>query len=74
MLFNLYIPIFYGSSLIPFILNLKAKSIDLVLSLSKCILSLVSTNQSHILQNSSFNYLYAGRQLIYHQQREKDHI
>ena len=74
MLFNLYIAIFYGSSFISFILNLEAKSISFVLSLPKCILSLLSTNQSHILQNSSFNYLYADRQDIYHHQSEKCHI
>ena len=58
MLFNLYIAIFYGSSFISFILNLEAKSISFVLSLPKCILSLLSTNQSHILQNSLTDFQF----------------
>ena len=35
-------------------LELEVKSIDFVLSSPKSILSLLSTNQSHILQKSSF--------------------
>ena len=40
-----------------FLLNLVAKCIDLVVSSSKFILSLLLSNQSHILQKSSFNWL-----------------
>ena len=38
-----------------FFLNLEAKSIDFVLSSPKLILSLLSTNQSHILEKSTFS-------------------
>ena len=38
-----------------FFLNLEAKSIDFVVSSPMWILSLLSTNQSHILEKSTFN-------------------
>ena len=37
-----------------FLLNLEAKSLDFLLSSPNCILGLLSTNQSHILEKSSF--------------------
>ena len=52
MLFNLYIPIFFEVS--PFE-NLEAKTVGIVLFSPKGIPSLLSTNQSHMLQKSLFN-------------------
>ena len=48
-------PYFIFSFLTFFILNLVAKSIDLVLSSPKWILSLLSTNQSQLLSKSLFS-------------------
>ena len=62
-------PYFMLSYFIFFLSCLEAKSIDLVLFSPKYILSLLSTNQSHILQKSSFNlhlilkYLYYKKSL-----------
>ena len=50
-------PYFMLIFLIFFCLNLEARSIDFVFSLSKWILGLLSTKQSHILETSTFNYL-----------------
>ena len=71
---------FKVSLFIFFLLNLVAKCIDLVVSSSKCILSLLSTNQSYIyhqnLQVTVFFfqfywYPYANKQGIKHGHREK---
>ena len=48
-------PCFMLSFLMFFILNLTAQSTDFVLSTPKWKLSLLPTNQSHILQKSTFN-------------------
>ena len=58
-----------------FILNLIAKSIDLVLPSPKWILSLLLTNQSQMLSKSLFSsfffqYLYVDRQGVYHQHKK----
>ena len=42
--------------LIFFLLNLEAKSVNFVFSLPKCILSLLSTNQSHISEKILLYY------------------
>ena len=49
-------PYFMWCFLIFFFLSLEVKRIDFVLSSPKWILSLLSTNQSHILEKSKFNY------------------
>ena len=73
-------PYFILSFFIFFLLNLEAKSIDFVLYSPKCIISLLSSNQSHILQKSSFNWfsillnLYLDKQEMYHWHGEKDQI
>ena len=51
-------PYFMLIFLIFFCLNLEARSIDFVFSLSKWILGLLSTKQSHILETSTFNYFW----------------
>ena len=40
------------------LLNFKAKSIGFVLSSPKCMVTLLYKNQSHILQKSSFNFIF----------------
>lgn len=61
-----------------FFLILKAKSNDLVLSSPRWILTLLSINQSHILEKSIFNvfqfdqYLYVDKQDMNHQHTEGD--
>ena len=56
MLFDLCIPYFIFSCLTFFILNLVSKSIDVVLSSSKWMLRLLSTNQSKMFSESSFSF------------------
>ena len=48
-------PYFMLSFIFFSLLNLETKSIDFVISSPDCILSLLSTNLSHILEKSSFN-------------------
>ena len=49
-------------------LNLETKSIHFVKSSPKCMLILLSTNQSHVLQKSSFLWTFMN-----HWHREKNH-
>ena len=58
MLFDLCIPYFIFSCLTFFILNLVSKSIDLVLSSSKWMLRLLSTNQLKMFSESSFSFFF----------------